>query len=134
MALSEQIEITSAQDDDCPQTESTPYALVTKSSTVKRSGLLQRLQESVLIKSKAANMILLWSTMVHFIYGMVLNPDCIFTILANGFFLSNIPFISAIGSGLYGFFAVWLLFYPLAGYLADVHYGRYKVVIFSLRI
>ena len=79
-------------------------------------------------------MILLWSTMVHFIYGMVLNPNSNFSILLNGLFISGIPFISAIGSGLYGFFAVWLLFYPLAGYLADVCYGRYKVVIFSLRM
>ena len=133
MACSEQIEITSAQDDDCPQTESTPYALV-KSSTVRRSGLLGRLQESVLIKSKAANMILLWSTMAHFIYGMALNPNFIFIVLQSGFLSGAVPFISAIGSGLYGLIAAWLLFYPLAGYLADVRYGRYKVVIFSLRM
>ena len=29
--------------------------------------------------------------------------------------------------------AIWLLFYPLAGYLADVRYGRYKVVTFGLK-
>ncbi len=33
-----------------------------------------------------------------------------------------------IDSGIYAVFAFWLLFYPLAGYLADVRYGRYKVV------
>ena len=36
---------------------------------------------------------------------------------------------------MYGLIAVWLLFYPLAGYLADVRSGRFKVVVsFGLRI
>ena len=30
---------------------------------------------------------------------------------------------------MYGLIAVWLLFYPLAGYLADVRYGRRKLVV-----
>ncbi len=33
-----------------------------------------------------------------------------------------------IDSCIYAVFAFWLLFFPLAGYLADVRYGRYKVV------
>ena len=129
-------------------TETTP--LVVKSSTVRRSGLLGRLRESVLIKSKAANMILFWSALAHLWYGFMLNPDNIFTVPINQLFhisplvyndpYSNInkllnatsgaiTFINMIGSGVYGLIALWLLFYPLAGYLADVHYGRYKVVV-----
>ena len=134
MACSKQIQIASVQEDDCRQTESTP--LVVKSSTVRRGGLLRRLRESVLIKSKAANMILLWSTMVHFIYGMALNPNCVFVVIQ--IIISHIskfqPQIPFIGYIVYAIIALWLLFYPLAGYLADVHYGRYKVVVFSLRM
>ena len=130
MACSTQTEIVSAQDDDCRQTESTP--LVVKSSIVRRGGLLGRLRESVLIKSKAANMILFWSTMVHFYYGMAINPNCVFIISQS--LEGKVPFISTIGSGVYGLIAVWLLFYPLAGYLADVRYGRYKVVMVGLFI
>ena len=121
-------------------TETTP--LVVKSSTVRRDGLLGRLRQSVLIKSKAANMILFWSALAHLMYGFMLNPDNIFSIPIFGGYnpwLNAIsgafPFINMIGSGLYGLIALWLLFYPLAGYLADVRYGRYKVVVsIGLRI
>ena len=136
---------------DSNATETMP--LVVRSSTVKRSGLLGRLGESLLIKSKAANTILVWNTLVYLIYGFVLNPDIIFTIpiyqlsdpstyvsspdqyRPSIFSSGYIAFMNVIGSGVYGFIAVWLLFYPLAGYLADVHYGRYKVAVsFGLRI
>ena len=33
----------------------------------------------------------------------------------------------------YGVLAVFLLFYPLAGYLADAHWGRYRTILSSLR-
>ena len=36
--------------------------------------------------------------------------------------------MNIMGSGLYGIVGIWLLFYPIAGYLADVRFGRYKVV------
>ena len=131
MASSEETQIESAPSQDSPSTDSnvtetTP--LVVKNSVV-RSGLLRRLREGVLIKSKAANMILFWSTMVYLLYGILLNPDNVFTMPV----ISSITFINMIGSGLYGVTAVWLLFYPLAGYLADVRYGRYKVSIFGLK-
>ena len=34
----------------------------------------------------------------------------------------------------YAILAILYLFYPLAGCLADIRYGRYKIVIYSLRI
>ena len=139
------VTVQQSRDLDSNVTETTP--LVMKNSNVKKrkSGLLRRLRESVLIKSKAANMILFWNTMVYLIYGFVLNPDIIFTIpvyqlesnqnFSKFISTSSLEFINMIGSGVYGLIAVWLLFYPLAGYLADVRYGRYKVVVsFGLRI
>ena len=117
-----------------------------KKSEVKRSGLLRRLRESVLIKSKAASMILFWSTVAYLVYGSLLNPENYFILPVWEFHLnkhvslfnisgvsSAIPFMNVIASGVYGLIGIWLLFYPLAGYLADVRYGRYKVVTFSLK-
>ena len=138
---------------DSDVTETTP--LVKNSIAVtKRSSILKRFRESVLVKSKAANMILIWSFMVHLsVYGFVLNPDDYFLLpikqLSLMFSLGNdlnssmsgllnvtsdTALVNLIGSGVYGLFAVWLLFYPLAGYLADVRYGRYKVIIFGIRM
>ena len=95
----------------------------------------------MLIKSKAANMILFWSVLAHFLYGFMLNPDIVFTVsllilyllYGNNSLLNAtsgaITFINMIWSGVYGLTAIWLLFYPHAGYLADVHNGMYKAVV-----
>ena len=114
-----------------------------------RNSLLRRLCESILIKSKAVNMILFWNTLVYFVYGFLINPENVFILPAGQwlrfFFSQNDPaflhategsigFMNMIGSVVYGVIAVWLLFYPLAGYLADVRYGRYKVVISGLKV
>ena len=132
---------------DSNATETTPLV---KKSKVKRSDLLRtsRLRESVLIKSKAANMILFWSTLAYLVYGSTLNPENCFMLTVRLFLgvcaqlsdvsislgraISAITFMNMIGSGIYGLIGIWLLFYPLAGYLADVRYGRYKVVTFGL--
>ena len=97
----------------------------------------------MLIKSKAANMILFWSTLAYLAYGSLLNPENYFMLPVWEFqhvspfnisgVSSAIPFMNMIASGVYGFIGIWLLFYPLAGYLADVRYGRYKVVTFGLK-
>ncbi len=86
-------------------------------------------KKSVLIKSKAAIMILIWTALMSLIYGSFLKPEHFFLVL-----MIEIPIFTPtftpemIDSGIYAVFAFWLLFYPLAGYLADVRYGRYKVV------
>ena len=154
MASSEPIEIYNAS----PQgslsarsvTETTP--LVEKPE-VKRSGLLRRVRESVLIKPKTANMILFWSTLAYLVYGSLLNHENCFVPPIRQFYtfqtndpnsvlikLTNstsgiITFLNMMGSGVYGLISNRLLlnFYPLAGYLADVRYGRYKVVTFGLK-
>ncbi len=103
--------------------------LLENESPLQRNGLplLRRFKESVLIKSKAVNTILFWNALAYLLYGFLYNPDAIFVVAATSQFYSSDIFIP-IGSGVYGLIAVWLLFYPLAGYLADVRYGRYKVV------
>ncbi len=107
--------------------------LLGNESPLQRNGLplLQRFKESVLIKSKAVNTIFFWNALAYLLYGFLYNPDVVFVVAATGQFgtfgYSNM-FIP-IGSGvLYCLIAIWLLFYPLAGYLADVRYGRYRVV------
>ena len=113
-----------------------------KDSSVRKSGPLKKLGESVVIKSKAANMILTLSALAYLVYGIGLNPEIIFVIPLRQFILvdhpnstsSFIPLMNMIGSGIYGLIAFWLLFYPLAGYLADVRFGRYKVVTLGLKI
>ena len=120
-------------DADCSVTETTP--LVVKNS----SSLLRRLRESVLIKSKAANMILVWSAIMYLWYGILLNPDNFFTVSTFQQLFVNLqivlitPYTIMIGSGLYALIAIGLLFYPLAGYLADVRYGRYRIVTFGIK-
>ena len=114
-----------------------------------RNSLLQRLCESILIKSKAVNIILFWNTLVCLLYGSLplINPENVFVLLAGKLLRrfvysqtlfnateGSITFMNMIGSVVYGVIAVWLLFYPLAGYLADVRYGRYKVVISGLKV
>ncbi len=103
--------------------------LLGNESPLQRNGLplLRRFKESVLIKSKAVNTIFFWNTLAYLLYGFLYNPDIVFVVAANPQFYSSDIFIP-IGSGVYGLIAVWLLFYPLAGYLADVRYGRYRVV------
>ena len=131
MASNEEVTIESAAipretpEADSSITETTP--LVVKTSAVRRSGLLGRLRESVLIKSKAANMILFWSAMMYLLYGILLNPDNLFTMN-----MMNVTITIVMESGIYAFIAIWLLFNPLAGYLADIRYGRYKLVIFGI--
>ena len=89
-------------------------------------------KKSVLIRSKAAIMILVWTALMSFIYGSFLNPENYFLFT---YILTRVnPILNSevIDSGIYAVFAIWLLFYPLAGYLADVRYGRYKVVRCSM--
>ena len=124
---------------DSNDTETTPLV---KNTTIWKSSPLQRLRESVVIKSKAANMILIWSAFAYLIYGTTLNPENWFVIpIAELYEAYGVtPKLIHVKSGpiiftvLYAFIGVWLLFYPLAGYLADIRYGRRKIVIFGLKL
>ena len=129
---------------DSNDTETTPLV---KNTTAWKSSPLQRLRESVVIKSKAANMILFWSALVYLVYGTTLNPENWFVAPTRQLYeryggttksinvtSGSITLTNMIGSGLYGFIGALLLFYPLVGYLADIRYGRYKVVTFGLTL
>ena len=119
--------------------------LVTMKSA-KRKFMFQRVNRTVLIKSKAISMILFWNSLVYLLYGSLLlvNPENVFLLNANalsllfsrsmGYAIGSVSLLNIVGCVVYGVIAVWLLFYPLAGYLADVRYGRYKVVTFGLKL
>ena len=150
MASSEQAEIASALSGglgspyiEMEVTETVP--LKKNSFLIQTNSWLRRLRNSVLIKSKAANMILFWTFVMYFVHGIALDPNNTFSVLiavrvpleissSKNTFSGGIVYVYVIGSGVYGIIAVWLLFYSLAGYLADVRYGRYKVVLCSLRL
>ena len=160
MASNEPAEITSAprldmRSSNATESNTTETMPLIKNSSVRENSLLKKLRESVIIKSKAANMILIWSALAYLIYGTTLNPEDVFVAPIREVYrsLTNsydrgattnlidansglIGFMNMIGSGMYAFIGAWLLFYPLAGYLADVRYGRYKVdnVTFGLKL
>ena len=75
------------------------------------------------VSSKSALLILFWSFVLGLWNGVALNPDL---------YLRNFTIIYTLAG--YGFVALVLSFFPLAGFLADVKYGRYKVVVRSLCI
>ena len=158
MASSEPTEITGVVPQGSSNVTSSNFTEITpllKSSAIRQhtGSLLKKLRESVVIKSKAANMILIWSALAYLIYGSTLNPEDVFVapirevyrMLINNYdrgATTNlidakgglIGFMNMIGSGMYAFIGAWLLFYPLAGYLADIRYGRYKVVTLGLKM
>ena len=150
MASSEQAGIVSALSGESPDTESDvteTVPLKKSSSIILRNSWLRRLRKSIVIKSKAANMILFWTFIMYFVYGIALNPDNSFVVTliqqslkvsapknSRSTFSGSIAYVYVIASGVYAVIAVWLLFYPLAGYLADVRYGRYKVIFCSLKL
>ena len=113
--------------------------LLQKNKKLKGILFFRRFRQSILIKSKAANMILFWNILVELIFGLFADPGNLFVLVFNLFEVSPfftrdvIVFYIMIGSGVYGVIAFWLLFYPLAGYLADVRFGRYKVVMCGLK-
>ena len=70
------------------------------------------------VSSRSAVLILVWSFALGLWNGIALNPDL---------YVWN--FVKIYSPAAYGFVAILLCFFPLAGFLADVKYGRYKTVI-----
>ena len=102
-----------------------------KDTNIKQS-MLSTLKDRVFVKSKAANMIILWNLLVSFVYGILLNPGVSIVGLNMAGGLYTYILNLTIGPSVYGYVAVCLLFYPLAGYLGDVRFGKYKTVHCSL--
>ena len=74
--------------------------------------------------SKAALMVLIWVFLVVLVYLFVIDLDSYRVLL-----LTNIQYFRIAKSS---FPTVFVFFYPLAGLLADLKFGRYKVIIASL--
>ena len=75
------------------------------------------------VSNKAALLILLWSFVVGLCGAMLLNPEMYLRI-----------FSLIISIAAYGVVVVFTCFFPLAGILADIKFGRYKTVVTSLFI
>ena len=83
------------------------------------------------LKSKPVILILVWTFLASVLHWIFTDPSSVVTPVSLLYFFDNSSFIIVIGST-YVYFAILQLFYPLAGYIADVRYGRYKCVIGSL--
>ena len=78
------------------------------------------------ITSKAAIIILLWSLAVSLVYSIGFNPDIYVQVFSfNSIWGGLIPYVVV---------PIILCFFPLAGFLADTKFGRYKTVTVSLYI
>ena len=75
------------------------------------------------IKSKGALAVLVWMFTASTLYYFVFNPEI---------FSKKIGYGSTTYIFAFGVQAIIFCFYPVAGYLADNKYGRYKTVVFGL--
>ena len=80
------------------------------------------------VKSKAAILVLVWNFCISLLLTSWLDPIYYTTIVTSDFkYLLGliVPIFCCFSATVY-------LFYPLAGYMADVKYGRYRVITCSL--
>ena len=103
--------------------EATPLLVKKTSSTWWSRCVLRYKTTRKCVSSKSALLILFWSFVAGLWNGVALNPDL---------YLRNFTLIYTLAG--YGFVALVFCFFPLAGFLADVKYGRYKMVVRSLCI
>ena len=82
------------------------------------------------LTSKAAILILLWNLIIVTGLGSFLDPNYFNTMATDDD--DDWDFTTVLKAGIYSALAFLLLFYPLAGCLADIRWGRYKTVIYSL--
>ena len=101
--------------------ETTPLLMKETSSTWWSRCVLRYKTTRKCVSSKSALLILFWSFVIGLCNGVALNPDLYLRNFTNSFALPA-----------YGFVALVFCLSPLAGFLADVKYGRYKVVVRSL--
>ena len=88
-----------------------------------------KLKRLTFVKSKSAILILIWSFLAGVLHCIYTDPGYIITPLVNNI---QPDFLIVTIESVYVYFAILQLFYPLAGYLADVRCGRYKCVVGSL--
>lgn len=80
------------------------------------------------LRSKGAILVLSWNLLV-FGYQFIL----LHLLLSSSLFPTPRPEITSFCVFLF-YFSISKLLYPLAGWLADVHYGRHKVMQYSMRL
>ena len=85
-------------------------------------------RQLICLRTKSAILILFWSFLAGFFHWICTEP---YSVIAR-FTKHNIKLDIFVIGGVFIFYAVLQLFYPLVGLLADVCYGRYKCVIGSL--
>ena len=113
--------------------ENSPLLGQELSITKKRCQPLQTLKHcckkrQFCVKSKAAVLVLIWNFCIALLLTSWLDPIYYTTIVNHHFkYLLGlmVPIFCCFSATVY-------LFYPLAGYLADVKYGRYRVITCSL--
>ncbi len=99
--------------------EMTP--LVGGTLLVHSKSVLSKYIKKVFVTSKAAIVILLWSFAINSVYGLWFVPS------------GYIRIYSLTGSYAVSLFtAIVLVFSPVAGFLADVKFGRYKTLQYSM--
>ena len=86
-------------------------------------------KRAVCLRSKPAVLILFWSFIASALQWYSFDPYALINLMS--FSYANYDLLTVI-VGVYAFFAILQLFYPVAGLLADVCYGRRKCVICSL--
>ena len=88
------------------------------------------------LKSKPVILILIWVFLTSVLHWIFIDPNSFVTPLSFILnYLGSRSFIITVVIGsayMYMYFAILQLFYPLAGYLADVRYGRYRCIACSL--
>ena len=95
--------------------------------------LKSKFRRQTYLKSRPVILILIWVFLASMLHWIFIDPSSLITplTLLNLYLGRSSYFIAVIG-GVYVYFAILQLLYPLAGYLADVQYGRYKCIICSL--
>ena len=80
------------------------------------------------LRTKSTSLILVWSFLAGIFHSVCTNPYFVITRSTE----RNVKLDVFVIGGVFTCYAFLQLFYPLAGLLADVRYGRYKCVIGSL--
>ena len=137
-----EVEILSREMDNLKQStgarETTPLLVSRETERQERGcsvNIQARCRRRCCLRSKAAWLILLWNLIIVTSLSTFCDPS---------FYVYNIDSVSAFKAvcapsfliipALYGISAFLLLFYPLAGCLADIRWGRYKTIIYGVHI
>ena len=93
--------------------------------------LRSKFRRQTCLKSKPVILILIWVFLASVLHWSFTDPNSFVTPLSLQY-LGGKSYLVAVIVSAYVYFAILQLFYPLAGYLADVRYGRYKCIVYSL--